>query len=229
MSTYYLPRNVYFCRRGDNFVFLDLHSDKYTLLDDDAAAALRELLSAASASESRAQREAIDALLANQLLTRDASTGRPIVPTKADVAVESLVSYETPASRTISLQHLIRFFLACTKALLRLRWRHLEETIEVVRLRKVRGRESSAHRNLHDVEQLTSIFMRLRPFFPRDFLCLFDSLALIEFLAMYDIFPTWFFGVCLEPWGAHCWLQEGSYVLDDDVEGAAGYTPVMVI
>jgi hypothetical protein len=110
-----------------------------------------------------------------------------------------------------------------------LRWHHLEQTVDAVRLRKARGQKSSAPGSLRDVEQLTSIFMRLRPFFPRDFLCLFDSLALLEFLAMYDIFPTWVFGVSLEPWSAHCWLQQDSCVLDDDVEGAAGYTPVMII
>ena len=77
--------------------------------------------------------------------------------------------------------------------------------------------------------ELVDIFGRLRSLFPRRYLCLFDSLALIEFLARYDLFPSWIFGVRLEPWAAHCWVQEAGHIFNEELEEAAGYTPVMGI
>jgi hypothetical protein len=32
-----------------------------------------------------------------------------------------------------------------------------------------------------------------------------------------------------EPFGAHCWLQERDYLLNDAVERVGMYTPIMVI
>jgi hypothetical protein len=59
--------------------------------------------------------------------------------------------------------------------------------------------------------------------------CLHDSLALLEFLARYDIFPDWAFGVRARPFVAHCWVQHGDIVFNDTVEHVAGYTPIMVV
>ncbi|WP_349770714.1 lasso peptide biosynthesis B2 protein [Steroidobacter cummioxidans] len=52
---------------------------------------------------------------------------------------------------------------------------------------------------------------------------------MVEFLARYDVFPTWVFGVRLEPWGAHCWIQHGPFTFNEGVEKAASYTPIMAV
>jgi hypothetical protein len=76
---------------------------------------------------------------------------------------------------------------------------------------------------------LVSVFIRLRPFYDRKYLCLFDSLALLDFLARYALFPTWVFGVQSEPFAAHCWIQQDGFLVNDTVERVDAYTPVMAV
>ena len=40
---------------------------------------------------------------------------------------------------------------------------------------------------------------------------------------------AWVFGVRTWPFSAHCWLQIGDAVLDDDPERVSRYTPIMVL
>ena len=63
----------------------------------------------------------------------------------------------------------------------------------------------------------------------RSYLCLFDSLALIHFLARFRVFPDWVFGVTADPFEAHCWVQTGGVVLNDTVERVSAFTPIMSI
>jgi hypothetical protein len=74
---------------------------------------------------------------------------------------------------------------------------------------------------------LVRSFQVLRPIFPRRYLCLFDSLALVNFLAGYGIHPDWIFAVREDPFTAHCWVQQGGVVLNDEVEHISLYTPIM--
>ena len=72
-------------------------------------------------------------------------------------------------------------------------------------------------------------FEHLRPLYPRPYLCLFDSLALLEFLAAYHSYPRIVFGVVADPFQAHCWLQEGDVLLNDDLEQVGKYEPIMSV
>jgi hypothetical protein len=63
----------------------------------------------------------------------------------------------------------------------------------------------------------------------RKHVCLYDSLALVEFLAHYRLFPQWVFGVMAEPFAAHCWVQQDDRVLNDSVDYVRGFTPIMVV
>ena len=75
-----------------------------------------------------------------------------------------------------------------------------------------------------------SIFRRLRPYeFAAKDQCLFHALALLKFLAHYNIHPTWVIAVRPTPWAAHSWLQLGTLVLDCTPEEISGYTPILAI
>lgn len=58
---------------------------------------------------------------------------------------------------------------------------------------------------------------------------MFDSLALLHFLARYRQFPRWVYGVKLKPFRAHCWVQAGDVVVNDIVDNVRGYTPIMSV
>jgi len=228
MADFFLPNHVHFCYRGNAVVFLDLKQDDYTFVGAEGAAALRGLSSLDSSTMTPERRAALNELLEGGLLTADQSAGRVVAPTISTLATQPLLGEEDVSVARASIGHLATFLAASTVAHARLRWGHLHETIAHVQRRKaLRG--SSRPVDIERSRALVAVFERLRSLFPRRYLCLFDSLALIEFLAHYEIFPSWIFGVRLEPWAAHCWVQAAECIFNEDVEEAAGYTPVMVI
>ncbi|MDY6947255.1 MAG: lasso peptide biosynthesis B2 protein [Pseudomonadota bacterium] len=229
MDEYLLPAHVHICRRGDAFVFLDLKQDDYTLINGEAATALRARLAIdGTGAGRRISDNSLRELLEGGLLTTNRTAGRRLATTQCELATEQLLERESVPGTRVTPTHLLRFFAACTTALIRLRWGRLENTITAVARRKARH---SPHQplDLARARELTAIFYKLRSFYPSNYLCLFDSLALIEFLARYRIYPAWIFGVTLEPWAAHCWIQQGSFAFNEGVEEAAGYTPIMVV
>lgn len=224
MEEYLLRSHVHCCRRGDAFVFLDLKQDNYMLVAGASANALRAL---ADANHTAQLDDPLRELEQGGLLTKDRNGGRPFATTEVDLAVEPLLDIDTtpPSIRIIDWWN---FFVACTTAVIRLRWQPLEKTVASVARRKALHGPHD-HLELERARHLTAVFNRLRRLFPTNYLCLFDSLALIEFLARYRLFPTWVFGVRLEPWAAHCWIQQGQFTFNEGVEEAASYTPIMAI
>jgi hypothetical protein len=231
MSSYFLPPHVHFCQRGDAFVFLDLKQDDYTLVNGTAAAALRILTLQPADTLTPSDQNVHDdlrELLHGGLLTTEGNAGRMVAPTRVGIAVECLVERETLRDVSVTPGQVMNFVAACTTAKMSLRWRKIEDTVMSVARRK----QKHAFEQPLDEERarsLTAAFQRLRSFFPANYLCLFDSLALLEFLAKYHIFPDWVFGVRLEPWAAHCWVQHRHCTFNEDAEEAANYTPIMTI
>jgi hypothetical protein len=228
MAEYFLAPHVHFCCRGDAFVFLDLKQDDYMLVNGRTATAFKKLLDHQLTQATSQFAAELQELLDGGLLTTDARAGKSLSAARAELAQEPLIDPEAVPQGWPRALHLARFLSACTTAVIRLRWGHIQQTVNAVANRKRRH----APRTPFDIDkarELTATFQTLRTLFPRDYLCLFDSLALLEFLARYDVYPTWVFGVRLEPWGAHCWVQEGQFMFNEGVEEAASYTPIMTV
>lgn len=227
MNGYFLPGHVHYCQRGDAFVFLDLKQDDYTLVNGPAAAALKAISLQRAPTSHDVSNDAFNELLSGGLLVTDPAAGRSIAPTQTDVAVESLVDRESLLDARVTPANLWNFLAACTTATMLLRWRPIEAT--VLRVARRKADYDRQPLDMAKARELTAAFLRLRGFFPANYLCLFDSLALLEFLARYRIFPTWVFGIRLEPWSAHCWVQHGCCAFNEEVDEAANYTPIMAI
>lgn len=230
MYKLYLPHHVHFCQRGEVYVFLDLQKDDYVLVNGTAAGCLRGILSGTDTTCSRPDsiNSPLGELLNIGLLTRDPCDGRTLQTTRINVAMEGLLDLDDVRNAHISSNYVACFAMSCLSAAARFRSSGLESAISRMRRRKARL-STTQPVDFARARELTATFKRLRTLFPRDYLCLFDSFALIEFLANYQIFPTCVFGVRLEPWAAHCWVQEGVFVFNEDVEEAASYTPIMAI
>jgi hypothetical protein len=229
MSGYFLPPHVHFCQRGDAFVFLDLKQDDYTLVNGAAATALQALSKqvATPAFSEHDLKDALNELLKGGLLTTE-SNGRAIAPTHIDPAVDNLVDRETLLDASVSLGQIVNCFAACITAKLSLRLRSIEATVMSVARRKAKHASEQPFDTAR-ARALTAAFLKVRGLFPANYLCLFDSLALLHFLAKYGIYPTWVFAVHLEPWAAHCWVQHQHYTFNEEAENAVTYTPVMAI
>lgn len=72
-------------------------------------------------------------------------------------------------------------------------------------------------------------FRSRRLFYPRDYNCLFDSLALVRFLRLRGLAGDWVFGVRGMPFAAHCWVAIGNTPLNDDPDFVAPYTRLHVV
>jgi hypothetical protein len=227
MENYFLPRHVYFCRRGQAYIFLDLERDEYKLINGRAAQALRDITTATTMDGYSADRHReLDSMATCGLLTADTYGSRPLAPTSVQLALEPLVDPDLQLHTRISFAHVRTFLRTCAIAAMLLRFRRIKYVVERVERRK---RRQPCSMNIGYARELTAIFLALRKLFPRRYLCLYDSVALLEFLAHFHVYPTWVFGVKLEPWAAHCWIQHEGFSFNEDIEEAANYTPIMAI
>lgn len=230
MRQFFLPHGVHFCYRGDAAIFLDLRRDEYTLLAGENAAKWRALADPENLlnSDGNWRRDFLIQLGAKGLVTQDGAAGKALMPTEVETATDSLIEREADGPLGINARHIATFFRACATAAILLRWCPIEHTVARIERRKAQPLGFRIANPSTTIE-LTNVFLRLRSFFPRDYLCLYDSLALLEFLASYRTYPNWVFGVMLEPWAAHCWVQQGALMLNEELEVASTYTPVMAV
>lgn len=238
---FFLTPNVFFCFHGDYCVFLDLRQDEYYCLRRSGTNGFGDfvsgwpLLSGTGAKDQFEHDADIEARLqeleAAGLLTTCCNDGKEAAPVSVQPPERSLHGEREDASRQKPLGpgDIAGFLAACGSAALRLQWRSIEDIVHAVERRKMKHGEKGTKADLQKIIEIMSRFDRLRPWFPRKYLCLFDSLALIEFLARHNEFPTWVFGVRTEPFRAHCWVQQGEVVLNDRLDRVRSFTPIMAV
>jgi Transglutaminase-like superfamily len=80
------------------------------------------------------------------------------------------------------------------------------------------------------LREAVGAYLKLRPLvFTAQDRCLFDSLALVHFLAGESIPSTWVVGVKTNPFGAHSWAQSGDLVLNDQHEHVRRFQPIVAV
>lgn len=240
MSRYYIPDYVHFAVEGDTAVFMDLRSDQYSMLLGAKAHTFASLISHSGSTANHTIALVIPAgqetlsdiqalisdLLDNNLIT--ASKGEAELPLSRHISLptENLLDFPASKAPTIRPRDAYRFFVSCLLSAWRLRRVSIERIVRTVARRK-KSEAPGFTMDLDEVRRLVRLYNALRPMFPRDFLCMFDSLALLEFLAKYSFFPNWVFAVQLEPWAAHCWVQYGTVAFNQDTFEAHAYLPIM--
>lgn len=234
---YHLAKDAYVCLANDLLVFSDLQDDKYSCLDRaNTCAALQAFPDFRVPGNSRctdhcmADGEKTElvllALCQAGLLVDSDAPGKPFAPIRIPTPMTSMDSSRPSSSPRARIGHCTSFLRAAIKASWVLRLQPIRRTVHRVGSRSRQFGCSGTH-DEDALRILTSIFHRLRPYYPRGYLCRYDSLALIEFLAHYGLHPTWVFGVKSQPFGAHCWVQSGSCVLNDSIDYVRRFTPIM--
>ena len=240
MTVYHFPCHVHYAVVQDAIIFMDLRADEYSLLMGEKArlfAALfslaphaldRELLIDRIAPENDARaRHALVTELLNRDLLSPGVEAAPMKPADLPPPRGDFLAAGDAGVPRIRPRHIGRFFAACLVSTWRLRFMTLERTIRAVERRR-RKRTSPHPIDRYELQRLVALFRRMRPLYPKDALCLFDSLVLLEFLAPYGCFPHWVFAVTLSPWSAHCWVQYADLCLNEDAERARQYTVILV-
>jgi hypothetical protein len=237
MARYGLAKHVFVCGDEEYVVVLDVKRDRYFTLDATRTAALAPLLPGwpapgvsgkSSEGPGLAADEAAAPLLRQGWLLELPAAAKEATPVRLPAPETELLASAAAQSARIGVGAVLTFAIASIFAKLALRLWRFERVIRRVAARKAAS--ASGPFDLTRARQLVDVFGRLRVFlFSHRDKCLHDSLALLEFLARYDIFPDWVFGVRARPFVAHCWVQYGDIVFNDTVEHVAGYTPIMVV
>ena len=238
---YHLAEGVFACLSDDRFVFMDLRRNRYLCLNRRHSRAAAGNFGGFqdhdggpprdSDNTGRADCDATDAVLTalsnRGLLSSGDVNGKVALPVRARTVNRSLLSVGDPRDTDFRYGHLAAFVRASLAAAGKLCWQSMHRSVRGVSARRrKRGHLPAADGG--ELGELVAVFHHLRPLYGRKYHCLFDSLALLEFLARYRCFPHWVFAVRSAPFAAHCWVQHGDCVLNDTVENVRGYTPIMV-
>jgi hypothetical protein len=230
----FLQSHIFLCRGKRHWVILDVNRDKYLCVDRRQFEALGPSLQgwADARDTPTVAQDAValaDQLLGLDILSECAAGAKDALPIAYPLPTAA-IDLDFPAGpRRSAWVHAVSFFFSCAQASRQLREQHFKATVELVRARKRRNAGAAGQLDLQRARSLISVFERLRLFYPRSYLCLFDSLALIHFLARFHVYPDWVFGVNADPFEAHCWVQAGNCVLNDRVARVLGFTPIMYV
>ncbi|MDP3736416.1 MAG: lasso peptide biosynthesis B2 protein [Hyphomonadaceae bacterium] len=231
-----LNEDVYFCVTQGQGIFLDLKRDEYNAIPVATRTGVGDDISEEDVLRAFEQHRC--ELLEERLLA-DRDDGPTSIAAYKSIPRSSENVFHPddqrafglpgPAGRSVRVDasDVLDFGLACQRASAELKERHIRDVVVRVRTRKAAACSSTA--NLNAMRLQTAIFCKLRPWYPRGYLCLYDALALVEFLARRRLYPLWVFGVQAQPFGAHCWVQAGDCLLNEATEYAGQFTPIMAV
>jgi hypothetical protein len=254
MQCYFLAPHVYSCVTEDHVVLLDLERDKYVGVAREQMSGLAErvkgwpLIGAASAGNHPAgtgpsdgsfgaqppgtRAEAVfSRMLAAGMLTTDPAVGKEAKPVQLpEIPSVPLIQPDLDWRPAVRAVDVARFLLASAITALTMRLLPIRAVITGLAKRKRAAVGSSVTADTAVARRATEAFIRLRPLlFGAQDACLYDSLALTRFLSYYGQYPTCVIGVQTSPFAAHCWVQEGAFVFNDDPENVRRFTPILAV
>lgn len=207
---------------GDRPVFLDLARDRYLALPPSIEQAFRHL---------RALNEPVlpegtdsDLLLGTGLFRASSLRGHGLKPAAVPRCSVSLLD-ETARPRA-GLPAILRARASIRRARKQLASRSLLEIVHAIRESRFGARPVG---NGAAAEDATRLFLAARALVPAERSCLVDSLALLDWLGDEASSATLVFGVRLDPFAAHCWLQIDRLLLTDAADAIGAFGPVLSV
>jgi hypothetical protein len=233
---YFLSKDCFVCHTQDYWIILSARRDKYLCVTNDNLTSIGHWLHGWQGGgtvrkhlteRGAADEQTIAALISNEIITSNPIDGKPFAQSASPARASAMEIPEVAFHKRIHPLCAARFLSACARVDWQLRTKGLSRALGRIERRRRRHAvpaSLAASRN-----ELMAAFIELRPWYPRAYLCLFDSLALLEFLASYRAFPQIVFGIVADPFQAHCWLQEGEVVINDSLERVGRYTPILCL
>jgi hypothetical protein len=239
MPPYLLSAHSYVCIADDYAVFLDLKHDKYTALEPADTRTLPSLIRGWPCTEkptaaewkapTQSSAEIVQMLLDEGLVTDNEATGKAATPIALKPAPSS-ISAVTGHFPRVGFADFFNFVTAWLITTAMLRLLPLRLSVARVRRRKERNHSTAEQFDVQTAHRLMMAYFILRPnFFSNADACLRDSLTFVEFLSRYGLYPTWIFGVKMNPFAAHAWVQDGCMVLNDHTPHVNRFIPIMAI
>lgn len=237
-----LTKQTFVALTDETLVFLELHNDNYCCLERRYTKPVARLLGlptpeddelegVAADQETEGAARVIEDLIDCGLVTRDPKEGKRAELVTQYSELKEMLGYMPGEGPKVRFSDVVRFFKAMivTKSLLK--FASMERIVTWVKRRKDRYYAKGG--TMPDDERLNELvetYKILKPLFVtvKD-QCLFNSLFLIEFLACYRVYPNWYFGVRLNEFYAHCWVQDRNIIYDDFIQNTCQNQPIMAV
>ncbi|BAI99047.1 hypothetical protein Sj15T_10470 [Sphingobium sp. TA15] len=207
-----------FCIIEQHVLFLDVANDRYFGVRESTSSALLCMM---AGKEIDRVAPGLRALLdQGYLVEKDCHTR--LSPSVHPIArIDCAVIERIPTAADIA-----RAVVALGHSALLLKYRRLHLILESIRRRKSGlGPRRRPARSL----AIAGALKTLGSVFGQHERCLLYSLALAKLLLSSGTSPTLIFGVKLAPFAAHCWVQDGDCVLNDDLDHTRLFTPILSI
>lgn len=220
---YRLRHDLSFCIASDRTVFLDVVGDRYFCLDAAAESQFRDLIGGHDLSSRSIAR--LKPLLDQGLIVSAELPG--ISPQAPPSPAESSLLDDWDGDFTLAA--LPAALIRQTYCSFSYRRRGLRKNLDAIRTLKTKlasrddADDQTAARGIVEAHLLCG---RLLPSRDR---CLPRSLALVTALLKAGHRADLVFGVNTSPFAAHCWVQRGRQVLNDSLDHARKYTPILVL
>lgn len=210
----FLGSGVHAARIGEDLVFLDTASDAYFCL----AGAAEVIAFGPHGQIEVSQGEAAKQLLEAGLLARDRMQGAVLSAPQPRVSTRLAGAVSGPLTAGLVLEAITITFEVARRF----------SRYSFARLLAGPAPGAVALENPSPaLTEAVAQFENLRPWLPLQGECLLRSYHLRTFLRARGLDALWVFGVRTWPFDAHCWLQSGETVLDEDLERLSAYHPIM--
>ena len=241
-SRLFLSEQTFVALTDGTLVFLELHNDNYSCLERRYTKPVARLLGLPTPDDDEHEKSAtdegsegaakvIEALVDRGLITHDPEEGKRAEFVTQYSELREMPGYMPGEGPQVRFSDVVRFFkaLLVTKSLLK--FASMKRIVTRVKHRKDRYyTEGGTILDDERLNELVETYKILKPLFVtvKD-QCLFNSLFLIEFLACYRVYPNWYFGVRLNEFYAHCWVQDRNVIYDDFIQNTCQNQPIMVV
>jgi hypothetical protein len=212
--TYQLRPGLSFGFIGERAVLLDLDINRYFLIKAEAAQALRDLIAGTvdAGTIRRLPRPGGRSLLV------EGSNG--FEPVEAALPGSSVLEAEARVSAHLPFHHALRAQLEASASL-----RILGIKRSIAAWRRARPVDVGRQFSIETADHARAFALR-RADVPIQRSCVPDSLALMRLLWRKGLDADLYFGVRLDPFAAHCWVQAEDYLLSDPLANVLSFTPV---
>ena len=216
---YRLREKLHWCQCAGRVVFLDLMEDRYSCLSPDASAAFLRLSEGqAGGDESGPLRSLVRrGMLVEDRTAKSWKRGAGIPSASGDFAQEP---YPAP-----SVAGLLQAITEQCRWGLLLRTRPFSRIVERLGSRTGERRLADPGENQR-IRNIISAFAAVSAFLPSEDRCLVRSLAFYSLCCRNGVRPVLVFGVRMNPFRAHCWVQLGGKVLIGDFEQVRLFIPI---
>lgn len=204
---------THWCQVGDAYVFLDLHRDRYFMLEQEAASRFAAILRASPDNDAQTW-------LAERSLQNLAPPIAQSFPGHLDPE-RSLLDEE--AQDKASLSDTAHAIFSLVRAQRHIRRHPLADILTSFSL----CRPASEQAQERSVRSAAAAFGRARHYVSGIDKCLSRGVAMRRFLAGRGCEARLVIGVTL-PFAAHCWVQWGATVLTDPLDLVTPYEPILV-